>query len=284
MWPEASDLGVRRLTITDFEDPRPDLVVANDTGEEPLVVDLGAYEGPLDVLLALARQQKVDLAKISILKLADQFLTFIAEARKIRLEIAADYLVMAAWLAYLKSRLLLPPEENLAGELTAPEMAARLRFQLQRLEAMRLASERLFGRHRLGRDVFGRGCPEGVRVIRNSVFELSLYDLLKGYADFKTQNVKIVPLRMRSHVIHTIEQALKRMGEMLGSVPAWTRLERFLPEAIDSPEERRSAVAAALSASLELCRRGQISIRQGETFGPIYIQPRPASEPAPAVS
>lgn len=234
----------------------------------PLVVDIEGYEGPLDVLLALARTQKVDLAKISILQLAEQFLAFINEARQVRLEIAADYLVMAAWLAYLKSKLLLPEEEG--EEPSGPEMAARLAFQLRRLEAMRGMAGKLMDRNRLGRDVFARGAPEGIRVINKSVYELSLYELLSAYGTNRTRQTTAKPLIIERHVIFTIEEALKRLGDMLGKMPSWQALEAFLPS-VFSGEERKSAMAATFTASLELVRRGEMQIRQGEAFGPIYV-------------
>ncbi len=238
--------------------------------EGPLVVDLEGYEGPLDVLLTLARTQKVDLTRISILRLAEQYLEFIRTARRLRLEIAADYLVMAAWLAYLKSRLLLPdvPEDD---ELTGPEMAARLAFQLRRLESMREAATRLMARDRLGREVFARGAPEGVRVIQSSVFEASLYDLLKAYGDHRT---RLAPshLRITPAVVYTVEAALGRLREMLGAIPDWQTLERFLPTDLAEGVSRRSAVAATFVASLELVRQGQIELRQGSDFGPLYIR------------
>ena len=236
---------------------------------QPLVVDLEGYEGPLDVLLALARTQKVDLTKISILQLAEQYLAFIAEARKIRLELAADYLVMAAWLAYLKSKLLLPDEEE-DEEPSGPEMAARLAFQLRRLEAMRAMAGKLMDRNRLGRDVFPRGAPEGIQVVRNSVYELSLYELLSAYGGSRTRAI-LKPLTIERRVIYTIEEALKRLEAMLGKLPSWQTLEAFLPMGAFSRADRKSALAATFTASLELVRRGDLKIRQGEPFGPIYI-------------
>ena len=235
----------------------------------PFVVDLEGYEGPLDVLLALARTQKVDLAKISILQLAEQFLAFINEARRVRLEIAADYLVMAAWLAYLKSKLLLPDEDG-DEEPSGPEMAARLAFQLRRLEAMRGMAVKLMARNRLGRDVFPRGAPEGIRVVRKSVYELSLYELLSAYGTNRTRQSIAKPLTIERRIIFTIEEALKRLETMLVRLPSWQSLEAFLP-IVFSGEERRSALAATFTASLELVRRGDMKIRQGEAFGPIYV-------------
>jgi segregation and condensation protein A len=238
--------------------------------EGPLVVDLEGYEGPLDVLLALARAQKVDLTRISILQLAEQYLEFIRQARRLRLEIAADYLVMAAWLAYLKSRLLLPevPDED---EPTGAEMAARLAFQLRRLEAMREAATRLMARERLGHDIFARGEPEGVRVIKSNVFEASLYDLLRAYADHRTRQAP-AHLRIAPPPVYTVDAALTRLGEILGTMPDWQTLERFLPTDLGGEISLRSTMAATFAASLELVRQGKIEMRQGSNFGPIYLR------------
>ena len=245
--------------------------VGDLAGGERLVVDLEGYEGPLDVLLTLARAQKVDLAKISILALVEQYIAFINHARQLRLELAADYLVMAAWLAYLKSRLLLP-EELSDGEPSGEEMAARLTFQLQRLEAMRQRGAEIMSRHRLGLDVFARGEPEGVTVIRHSQYELSLYELLRAYA---VQAVR----RNASHAIvvrppvYSIEDAIERLRGMLGTFPDWTHLESFLPKGTMNPVEFKSAIASTFAASLEVAKQGLVEIRQLKTFGPIFIRP-----------
>ena len=240
---------------------------------EALVVDLDGYEGPLDVLLTLARTQKVDVTKISILDLAEQYLAFIAEARRIRLEIAADYLVMAAWLAYLKSRLLLP--ESVDDEPTGEELATDLARRLQRLEAVRAAGEKLFERNLLGRDVFQRGDPEGVRVLTTAVFEVSLFELLKAYGEHKKRE-RARPLSIRPRVVHTIEQALRRLGGQMTMVADWQELERFLPPELLDGFDRRSAVASTLSASLELARQGQVEIQQRQPFGPIFLRKAPS--------
>jgi segregation and condensation protein A len=242
------------------------------SGGDQLVVDLEGYEGPLDVLLTLARAQKVDLARISILALVEQYIAFINHARQLRLELAADYLVMAAWLAYLKSRLLLP-EEPTDGEPTGEEMAARLTFQLQRLEAMRQRGAEIMSRHRLGIDVFARGEPEGVKVIRHSRYELSLFELLRAYA------VQSVRHDARHHVVvarppvFSIEDAIERLRAMLGSFPDWTALESYLPQGVVNPLEMRSAVASTFAASLEVAKQGLVELRQLKTFGPIFIRP-----------
>ena len=236
---------------------------------EALVVDLDGYEGPLDVLLTLARNQKIDVTKISILDLAEQYLAFISEARRIRLEIAADYLVMAAWLAYLKSRLLLP--EPVDDEPSGEELAADLAQRLRRLEAVRNAGERLFERNLLGRNVFARGDPEGVRVLTTSVFNVSLFDLLKAYGQQQTRE-RAAPLSIRPRVVHTIDQALRRLSRLIGTVPDWQQLEGFLPPELVDGFERRSAVASTFSASLELARQGEVEIQQRKAFGPIYLR------------
>ena len=247
-----------------FEDaPRP-------SATETLVVDLDGYEGPLDVLLVLARQQRVDVTRISILQLAEQYLVFIEQVRGVRLEIAADYLVMAAWLAYLKSRLLLPDIES-EDEPSGEEMAARLAFQLRRLEAMREAAGQLMTRDRLGRDVFARGAPEGVRLIRNTVYEVSFYELLKAYADHSVRG-QVGHLTIAPAAAFTVEEALDRLVGILGRSPDWETLERFLPPALVDEASRRSALASTLAAGLELTRSGAATIRQGTPFGPIHLR------------
>jgi segregation and condensation protein A len=236
-----------------------------------LVVDLDGYEGPLDVLLALAREQKVDLARISILQLADQYLSFIERARELSLEIAADYLVMAAWLAYLKSRLLLPepPTDEPSGE----EIAEALAFQLRSLEAMRAAGGKLMGRSLLGRDVFARGAPEGVRTITHPIYELSYFDLLRAYADHRR---RIAPgrLTVEHSQLHTIDQAIRRLTRLLGGSRGWQTLASFLPPGIGPSILLRSALSATFAASLELARQGRVSLRQTSEFAPIYLRAR----------
>ncbi len=226
-------------------------------------------KGPLDILLTLARNQKVDLTKMSILDLAEQYLAFISEARRIRLEIAADYLVMAAWLAFLKSRLLLPepPDDEPSGE----ELAADLAMRLRRLEAVRGAGEKLFERTLLGRDVFARGDPEGVRVTTTAVYDVTLFDLLKAYGA-RRGRAPARPLSIRPLTVQTVEQALKRLDRLLGIVPDWQQLEQFLPPELVDGFERRSAVATTLSASLELARQGHVEIQQRYAFGPVYLR------------
>ena len=241
--------------------------------DEAMIVDLEGYEGPLDVLLNLARTQKVDLMSISILALAEQFIVFIEKARRLRLELAADYLVMAAWLAYLKSRLLLPPEPGNDGP-SGEEMAAILAFRLQRLEAMRTAAAQLLGRDRLGRDFFARGMPEGVRVVTRANYVLSWHEFLKGYAEGRTRGIVVAPMHIRTPSVYSMEEAMARLRRLLGSVPDWMSLERFLPEDYRESGAVRSAFAATFSASLELVRSGQAEIQQSEAFGPIHIRGR----------
>ena len=236
-----------------------------------LVIDLDGYEGPLDILLTLARKQKVDLTKLSILTLADQYLLFIQKVKEKNIEIAADYLVMAAWLVYLKSKLLLPKEEG-NEELTGDELAARLQWQLRRLDSMREAAKKIMTRNRLGMDIFARGYPDEIKVIRNSVFNLSLYEILKAYSDFNSRSEKKPYIKKRL-ISHTIDDALKWLSRIIGSpLPEWELLESFIPESIISDNEKRSAVTAAFSASLELVKDGKVIIQQDKEFTPIYIK------------
>jgi segregation and condensation protein A len=238
----------------------------------PLMVDVEGFEGPLDLLLALARTQKVDLKKISIGALADQYLAFIAEARKLKLELAADYLVMAAWLAYLKSRLLLP--EPADDEPTGEELAARLAFELQRLEAIRDVGARLMVRDRLGRDVFSRGMPEGIYIARTTRYEVSLYELLKAYGDGRVRH-SVRRLEIRPAAVYRVEDARRRLEAMLGAVKDWNSLEALLPRELEAQGLGRSALASTLMASLELVREGALDMRQLSPFGPVYIRQRP---------
>ncbi len=235
-----------------------------------LHLDLDGFEGPIDVLLTLARDQKVDLKKISILELADQYLAFVARARRLRLEIAADYLVMAAWLAYLKSRLLLP-EPPADGEPSGAELAAALAFQLQRLEAMQKAGRELMALPQYGRDFFGRGLPEPVQVVEKPVYKLALYDLLKAYGNYPGRRneglLQIAPMNLFS-----MDDALHRIGEMLGQVLDWTTLQHFLPPGLQRGLPRRAALAATFAASLELARTGRLELRQEQQFGPIFMR------------
>ena len=238
-----------------------------------LVVDLDGYEGPIDVLLTLAREQKVDLTRISILQLADQYLAFIAVARELKLEIAADYLVMAAWLAYLKSRLLLP-EPQPDDEPSGSELAAALTYQLQRLEAMQQAGARLMARPQLGRDVFRRGAPEGIPVLRHTVYDATLFELLKAYGDGRARKESAV-LHIEPAELYSMDDALQRLSQYLGRMPEWRTLASFLPPNLRLGLVSRSAIAATFAASLELVREGRAQIRQDRSFGPIYLRSPP---------
>jgi segregation and condensation protein A len=257
--------------VVPFEEdpPRRDA----DGNPERLVVDLGGFEGPIDVLLQLARDQKVDITQLSILSLAEQYLAFVRAARRLRLELAADYLVMAAWLAYLKSRLLLPEQESQEAEPSGAEMAAALRFQLQRLQAMQDAGRKLMARPRRGQEVFARGEPMEIPVVDRPVYDCSLYELLQAYA---RQKVHRAPERLRvdPHELYSVEEALGRLTRLLGVTPAWSTLAAFLPNGLQGGLRRRSAFAATFAASLEMVRDGKADLRQEETFGPIFLRPR----------
>ena len=238
-----------------------------------LVLNLDGFEGPIDLLLILSRDQKVDLTKISILALAEQYLSFIQQARRLQLELAADYLVMAAWLAYLKSRLLLPKPETNDEEPTGEEMAAALQFQLQRLEAMRNAGRKLFAGDLLGREVFARGQPEGFGTITHAHYTVSLFELLQGYGAIQRRG-KVETLQIDPPDLYSMDEALARLNRSLGTIADWTTLNNFLPEGLDNSLLRRSAMASMLTASLELVRSGQLSVRQDRVFGPIYVRRR----------
>jgi len=240
---------------------------------EALVVDVAGYEGPLDVLLALSRTQKVDLRQVSILALAEQYLIFVEEAKRLRIELAADYLVMAAWLAFLKSRLLLPPDPKDEGP-SGEEMAAHLAFQLERLEAMRKAAARLMARDQLGRDFFARGQTEIYNRKRTVRYDANLLDLMQAYARIKTKE-DFAPLHYQREAVFTMEQALERMKGLIGDAIAWGALSQFLPEAwLKDPKMRRSATASTFAAALELVKEGRMEMRQYETFAPIQLRQR----------
>jgi len=257
-----------------FATAGPDVI---PPGEGELIVNLEGFEGPLDLLLTLAREQKVDLRRISMVALVDQYLAHVAQARKLRLELAADYLVMAAWLAYLKSRLLLPePPEG--DELSGQEMADALQWQLRRLEAMQEAGARLMARPQLGRDIFARGLPEGVIVVRRAIWDVKLYDLLSSYGhQLRPKDAdayQIEPMQFFS-----VEEAAERLGRMLGIAVDWQILEAFLPAGLTDPTRRRSALASTFVAGLQLAKDGQVELRQTERFGPIHLRKRtPSSE------
>lgn len=237
--------------------------------EEKLLLDIDGFEGPLDVLLALSRSQKVDLSKISILELVESYLKFINAAHEIRLELAADYLVMAAWLAYLKSRLLLPIEEQ-TDDLSAEEMAAKLAYKLQRLEAVRKFSARLMSRDHLGRDFFARGDGEPLKIIKSNIFQLDLYDILKCYADVRGRGA-VADISIHKREVYTLEQALNRLNLMLDQALDWTDLEKFMPPQFLNKKILKSAKASLFTAALELARQGKINLDQKQTFGKISL-------------
>ena len=264
------------------EEPREPEMICDWENEDPrleagpgdtLVVDVEGFEGPLDLLLALARTQKVDVAKISVLALAQQYLDFIAEARRLRLEIAADYLVMAAWLAFLKSKLLLPAEKAEEGEPTGAELAALLAFRLKRLHAMREVSAHLMTRKRLGRDVFGRGAPEPMRITRKSTYEANVYDLLKAYSQ-QRQRTAIRTWQIRQRTVWSLKEARAELERLLGIACDWAPLDQLLAEFLVEPELRKTALASSFTATLEMTREGALEIRQAKSFAPLMIRRR----------
>ncbi|WP_448661138.1 segregation and condensation protein A [Sphingomonas sp. CJ20] len=237
-------------------------------GAETLTIEVEGWEGPLDLLLALARNQKVDLRQISILHLVEQYLDFVNQARALKLELAADYLVMAAWLAYLKSALLLPrnPEETPSPE----ELALRLQLRLERLNAMREAGARLVARDRLGRDVFLRAAPEGLRVVRKGRYEAEIYDLIAAYGRISARTRPVMHVVAVRDVM-TLEEAIERVSELVGVRIEWSTLESFLPEGATGTY-RKSALASSFVAALELARQGRLEIRQKSAFAPLYLK------------
>lgn len=261
--------------VEDLAPPRPEGSI------DDLVLALDGFEGPIDLLLTMARDQKVDLAKISILALAEQYLAFVERARELRLELAADYLVMAAWLAYLKSKLLLPPPASEEDEENPAELAARLAFQLQRLEAMQQMSKQLFDRPHLGQDFFARGMPDRLKVANRAIYEANLLDLMRVYGELRRKQdvggqLRIMPTRLVS-----MEQAARRLRAILGEMPDWQTLERFIPYDSEDPLLRRSAMASTFAASLELCKEGLVEVRQTGVFGAIYMRAKPGADLSP---
>jgi segregation and condensation protein A len=248
-------------------------------GEPALVVDVEGYEGPLDLLLALARQQKVDLAKISILALADQYLLFIEAARKVRLELAADYLVMAAWLAYLKSRLLLPEPPEAEGP-SAEEMATALANRLRRLEAIREASNRLMNRPQLLRDIFPRGTPEEIAEIRRPKFTATLFDLLTAYAVQRQQRV-LTTVHLAKRSVWSLAEARASLERLIGMAESedWNCLDEFLRSYVVEPSQRATVFASSFAAALELVREGEMELNQKEAFAPLYFRKRSPQTP-----
>jgi segregation and condensation protein A len=236
-----------------------------------LLLELDGFEGPLDLLLVLARSQKVDLTKLSILRLAEQYLDYIEAARALRLEVAADYLVMAAWLAYLKSKLLLPEKEQPQDGPSGQELAAQLAFRLKRLEAMREALASLMGRKRLGIDLFARGMPEGIRVVRSSIYSASIFDLLKAYAEQRQRNA-VTEVKWGGREVWSIKQARERLAALLGGEPDWAALDKFLEEFKPQPMLGKTVTASSFGATLELAREGYLEIRQAQAFAPLYLK------------
>jgi len=259
------------VNVVSFDDIAP---------ADRMLVTLDGFEGPLDLLLHLARAQKIDLAKLSVLALAEQYLTYIAQARALRLEVAADYLVMAAWLAFLKSKLLLPVEEKQEDGVDGHEMALHLAFRLKRLDAMRQAAASLFNSKQLGIDFFSRGLPEGMRTIRKSDYWASVYDLLKAYAD---QRRKTVPpaMKMGGRSVWSIKQAREVLERMVGTDLDWAVLDSYLEQFLADPVISKTALASSFGATLELTREGYTELRQAQAFAPIYI--RWLKEPPPDV-
>lgn len=252
-----------------FEEDK--MSVSDRIAAEALIVDVGSFEGPLDLLLTLARTQKVDLRQISMLALAEQYLAFVQKARELRLELAADYLVMASWLAFLKSRLLLPPDPTEDGP-SGEELAAHLAFQLERLQAMRDSAAKLMARDQKGRDFFVRGIPEDVERVRTVRYTATLLDLMQGYARIRTRDDFRPFVFDREHV-DTLERALERMRPLIGYAREWTQLAQYMPDGWEQDKMRtRSSTAATFAAALELAKEGRIDIRQGETFAPIQIR------------
>lgn len=242
--------------------------------DEALIIDVDGYEGPLDLLLSLSRTQKVDLMRVSVLQLAEQYLAFVDRVRALRIELAADYLVMAAWLAFLKSKLLLPPVPGDDGP-SAEDLAAHLAFQLERLSAMRDVAARLMARDQKGRDVFARGAPEAVARSRALRYEASLLDLMRAYARIRTRD-EFRPYAFDRVDVFTMEEALERLRGMIGYAGDWADLTSFLPKGWNASAARRRAVTAAhFAAVLEMAKQGQITLRQGDVFAPIQIRAKP---------
>jgi segregation and condensation protein A len=256
-------------------------VVERADSEPTLVVDVEGYEGPLDLLLALARHQKVDLAKISILALADQYLVFVEEARKLRLELAADYLVMAAWLAFLKSRLLLPEPPSAEGP-SAEEMATALANRLRRLEAIREAAKHLMTRPQLGRDIFARGAPENIAEIKHPQWTATLYDLLTAYTTQRQRGV-LATVHLTKRTVWSLAEARASLERLVGVSDEWTSIDEYLLSYVLDPSQRATVFASSFAAALELVREGATEIHQHEAFAPIFVRKRQASADAAAV-
>ena len=254
------------------QQPPPRRPVPPSADARVMVVNVDGYAGPLDLLLELARNQKVDLAKISVLALAEQYLAYIHKARNLQLDLAADYLVMAAWLAYLKSRLLVPqPESDDEAEPTAEDLAKLLADRLQRLQAMREAARALLARPQLGQDIFARGMPEPIEISKDITYDADLYDLLRAYADRRNREaVQIVTIRKRP--VWSIKQARQQLEDLLGLSLSWAPLDRFIIAFATDPEQRRTAAASSFAASLEMAREGRLDLRQAQAFAPLYVR------------
>lgn len=270
------------LTSSSFEEDPP-REGAEVNAADAFLLNIDGYEGPIDILLGMARDQKVDLAKISILQLARQYLQFIERAHQLELELAAEYLVMAAWLAYLKSRLLLPRDKDEEGP-DAQAMAEALQFQLRRLEAMKMAAEDMFKLPQLGQGIYRRGMPEGLRTTYNSIYDLTLVDLLRAYGDIK-RRAQGTQYELPTFKLMSMETAMDRMTAMLGKLPrngpysVWTTLDSFLPQRADTKIEKaedklyvRSSLASLLTVTLELAKQGKIEVRQDGPFRPVYMR------------
>ena len=236
--------------------------------QDSLTLNIDGWEGPLDLLLALARNQKVDLREISILELVQEYIQYIANAQSLRLELAADYLVMAAWLTYLKSGLLLPKDPEI--DPSPEELALRLQMRLERLNAMRESGARLLARDRIGRDVFMRGAPEGLRVVKDRRWQAEYYDLISAYSRVKMRNAPAIHI-VRQRMVMTLEDALARVSMMLGEAIDWMDIRHFLPPGAP-PELRKSALASSFLATLELARQGKLELQQEDSFAPLRIK------------
>jgi segregation and condensation protein A len=269
----------------DPNQPEPEATVDTTAWSEPAAIDVRpdealsvhveGFDGPLDLLLALARTHKVDLSKMSVLALAEQYLAFIAGAKALRIELAGDYLVMAAWLAFLKSRLLLPREKSDDPTLSGEEMAARLAFRLKRLDAMRQAAAQLMTRKRLGFDVFPRGMPEGVRVIRDRQYTAEIYDLLSAYTGQRARTTVKRMHVVKKRTVWSIKEARQRLEHLLGqSSGDWVQLELYLEQYLPSQELAKTTVAASFGATLEMAREGVVELQQASPFAPIYMRKR----------
>lgn len=241
--------------------------------EDSLIINVSGYEGPLDMLLTMARSQKVDLTKISVLDLADQYLGFITEARRLKLELAADYLVMAAWLAFLKSKLLLPDQDDEEEGPSAEQLAAHLAFRLKRLEAMREAAAAIFNRKRLGRDVFGRGMPEGIRLIKTPRYKAETYELLSAYSQ-QRQRTTITTHKVQERTVWSIKDARVRLERILGMSLEWFPIDRFLQEFLKVSDLHKTVLASTFSATLEMARDGELELKQARPFAPLYLRRR----------